>query len=335
MAYHPIWKDVIVPLPYNDQQPYTDYEIRAGSRVLFAGRAYNRPDPETGQFDRGASVRLNDVVAEYLKQSFIPDISTQQDAWAPAIMLDVQLYTGSTQRFSGTFYVDWSYDFARSTWGQLPLHDPVDFRLDGRQHVLNTSLTYYNVNFYLYNAAGAVTTVTVQSEPGCNCFIDLRPLSTDFVKLGMAGVEGEYTIDQGRCANRYVLHYVNAYGGWDSLLMSGEPVKSYGYDRKRFTHDYDNSDTENANAARGTDEFVNIVTTAWALRTGLLTTEQSARMHHVFGSTLVYLEDLERGEFFPVVITDSSHQVMTANTNGRRPIQYTVNVKLAAEQVRR
>ena len=328
MAYIPIWRDAVVQLPYNDQDFFTEFRVAIGTDAsAFLGRAYNRPDPSTGEFTLGPTVLLNDIVADYLRQTFIADLSSPEDAWLPPLSVQVQLYTGNVKRSDDVFLLDWSYDYGRNA-ATGPMHDPVDGRLDGRQHFIQTSRSAYNIGFY-FNGSQVVT---VQGGPG-NFFLDLKPLSQDYTSVLVQGVT--YTIDQERCADRFVLHYANAFGGWDSLLMSGQSVKSYGYDRKRFSYDHRNDDNLNPGSLRGTKDYVNVIEPSWSLRSGLMNDEQSARMHHLLGSVLVYLEDLTTGEFFPVVLTDSSHTVQTVNGNNRRPIQYTINVKLAAERVRR
>ena len=330
MAYIPIWRDAVVQLPYNDQSSHTEFRIAIGNdSYAFLGRAYNRPDPSTGEFTLGPTVRLNDIVADYLRQTFIPDLSVQDDAWAPPLAVRVRLYTGNTVRSDDTFLLDWSYDYGRNAYTDV-LHDPVDGRLDGRQHMIQTSRTAYNMNFY-FNGANVVT-VSSRTEGG-NFMVYLRPLSESYTSLRVNGIE--YALDQERCSDRFVLHYVNAFGGWDCLLMAGQSVSSYGYDRKRFSYDHRNDDNLNPPSLRGTRDYANVIEPRWSLRSGLMNDEQSARMHHLLGSVLVYLEDLTTGEFFPVVLTDSSYTVQTVNGNNRKPIQYTINVKLAAERVRR
>ena len=74
---------------------------------------------------------------------------------------------------------------------------------------------------------------------------------------------------------------------------------------------------------------------AWTLRTGILTDGQSARMHHLLNSPQVYLCDLDEGRFFPVVLTDDTHDRQSYKGNGRRPNQYNFNAQLAQERFRR
>lgn len=95
---------------------------------------------------------------------------------------------------------------------------------------------------------------------------------------------------------------------------------------------YDNNDA----LARGTVNYANEVAKTYTLRTGLLTEEGAANMHHLIGSPLVFLQDFANdGEVVPITIDDKSVEAKTFNSNGRRPIQYTIKATLARDRVRR
>ena len=86
---------------------------------------------------------------------------------------------------------------------------------------------------------------------------------------------------------------------------------------------------------RGTVEYLNEVTKRWTLRTGWLTDEQAARMHHVAGSVAVYLYDITDNALIPVVITDEQCEYKTYRGNGGRMVNYTIGVEVAQDMLRR
>ena len=78
-----------------------------------------------------------------------------------------------------------------------------------------------------------------------------------------------------------------------------------------------------------------IMNTESILRKSYLTDEQSRRMSHLFGSTCVYLYDIEQGAFIPVTVTDKAHEYKTFKNQGRQLVSYVLNVRLAQNRIRR
>ena len=132
------------------------------------------------------------------------------------------------------------------------------------------------------------------------------------------------------CA-RYALYYVNAYGGWDTLVMDGIDEERDGLTRHEASRVYDNTDMQN----RGTVNYVNEIQKSWTLRTGYLTDEQAGRMHHLLNSVQVYLYEMESGSFLPVVLTGTSTEYKTYRNQGRKLVSYEIQVRLAQDRIRR
>lgn len=327
MANRPIWRDYLVTIPYNSGSPYTDYVLKKAGTTVYQGRAYNRPNPSTGAFDQAATVLVNELVRDYLKQSFAPDLHQQTDNWTPGFAGAFTLEAGGSTLMSDTFYLDWSYDYGRSI-PRDSMHDPVDFRLDGRQRFLRTVAGSVASLVFTFDQGSPLTLYPYADS---NVMITLGDLATPPSTVTVEGMT--YSIDQSGCKGRYVLHYVNAYGGWDCLVMDGEPVEVASYDRRRMKRDASNS---NADAMeRGTVDYADLITRSWSLRTGLLTADQSERMHHLLGSTLVCLEDLSDGMVYPVVLDDASAEWRTAQGNAGKPVQWAIAVTLALPRERR
>ena len=132
------------------------------------------------------------------------------------------------------------------------------------------------------------------------------------------------------CA-RYALYYVNAYGGWDTLVMDGTDMEQDELTRHEATRVYDNNSIQN----RGTVNHVNEIQKSWTLHTGYLTDEQSGRMHHLLNSVQVYLYDMESGTFVPVVLDGTTTEYRTYRNQGRRLVSYEVRARLAQTRMRR
>ena len=340
MALAPIWKDYIVTL--DTGVTYADYEIHLGSDtgpLLYAGRAYNRP----GESDPVA--RINEVCAGYLAGT-LPDLGSR---FTPMQVSETfSVVVGGSEVDNVTFINDWSYDPSK-TWAAADcLSDPITGELDPRQWLVFSVLsgaTSVNVTIYFDDGTSAVVVVPVAFTADFNddfngdfaqaddpsksgtAVLDLSP----FTGIERVSFLGNTLPVRGNTCARYAVYYTNAFGGWDTFLLDGYDTRTDGLTRHTIGQDYDNTDQ----SGRGLRDYAIEVTPAWVLRTGLLTDDQSGRMHHLLNSANVYLCDLASGEFRPVVLTDGEAPVQTYKGNGRRPITYTFNARLAQERVRR
>lgn len=317
MPFAPIWKDRIVTLAAGAD--YADFEIRIGStagELLYTGRAYRRP----GSADVVA--RINDVCADYLAStlpgaSFPPSSSRIAETFVTVV--------GGSAVDTVTFVADWSYDQLRTITAATPLSDPILPELDPRQPFLVSYL----------GTPGAVTltfqdnttqTVTPASAGPATAVIDLATYE------GLASVSYNGTTWKvAENCSRFLVAYFNAFGGWDTLVLDGIPVRRDDLVRHTIDTDYDNTDP----TARGRRDYAIEVSPAWTLRTGILTDAQSEKMHHLLNSPDVYLLDFADMVWRPVVLTDTTHDEQTYRSNGRRPAVYEFNAQLAQERFRR
>lgn len=344
MALAPIWRDYNVSL---GSAASRDYTIRLGSAagaILFAGRAYRRPGAAT------ISVRINDVCADYIAATLPRSVGGKTLLQGAATFV---VEAGGAAIDTVTFYNDWSYDpdFNPAT---MSLADPVDGLTDPRQRLFYTALpgtasvtaviTYgngdtqsvpltiyaagdFNGDFNAdFNVAGA--------GDGGTAVLDLQDYAaTAALKGGFRSVvigDTLYPVTAQPCHD-YAAYYVNAYGGWDTLLLGGSTTLRDNLERFTMAKDYDNGDL----SARGRKDYAIEVTPAWTLRTGILADDQSLRMHHLLNSPEVYLCELATGRFTPVLLTDLETPRKTYNGDGRRVAQYAFAAELAQQRFRR
>lgn len=313
----PIWKDFTVVLGSADSIAYT---IETDGVAIYSGIAVKRPG------DTLTRATINNICAAYLHQT-LPTLTLQGTSTAPYVKtFDVK---ASGQLITSIeFVMDYSYDHGLLGHAHS-LSDPVDGVIDYRMPLLRTNaessylihrknvITNQGYNSSLSDAVGNYVRIT-----------GAKDLNFDITYEGGFDVT-RYSV-RDTCA-RYALYYVNAFGGWDALVMQGTPKRSEDIKRYNVQKSYDNIESR----ARGLHNYTNEITPKWALKTALLTDEQSARMHHLLGSTMVYLYDIETAEVFPVVITDNSIEYKTFKNNNRQRAQYTINVQLAAERLRK
>lgn len=340
MAFAPIWKDRFVTLA--SPGTYADFEIRVGSTsgpLIYSGRAYARP----GESDVVA--RINDVCASYLAAT-LPNLGSR---FTPMQVSETFVTcVGGVAVDTITFVNDWSYDPARVLSAAVPLSDPINGELDPRQWLVFSILSgaaSVNVTLYFADGTSAVVSVPVALSADFNddfngdfaqsddpsksgtAVLDLSPF-TDIVRVSFLGQV--LPVRAQGCA-KYAVYYVNAFGGWDTFLLDGYDTQQDQLTRHTIQTEYDNADPD----ARGRKDYAIEVAPEWTLRTGILTDDESSRMHHLLNSVEVYLCDLATGDFRPVTITDTTTPRQDFRGNGRRPNQYTFTARLAQEQFRR
>ena len=321
----PIWKDYYVNF---GNVTSVDYEIRlTDGTTIFSGRSYRRPNETSLQ------VKINDICADYLESL---QMKTEEGFASNDVATEFRVFNSSgTLIKSVTFVNDWSYDYDRKDTGVLS--DPINRIFDVRMPLL-------------YSISKAQTILIEAQDTNADFSIDF---SSDFyigndrmweVVAENAGTltlrnifeHGEvkvgsllYTGLRSCCT--HALYYINAYGGWDFLLLEGRTIEKDSYTRQEHQKEYNNSNV----AERGTRNNLNEVVKSYILHTGWMKNDEAAKMHHLLGSTEVYLYDLEKDRMIPVVITDNECKYKTFQSEGGKLVEYEINVKVAKQMIRR
>lgn len=336
----PIWKDYTLTFTGTTAR----YRIRVGStsgRIIYQGLAVARPD------EASCKVRINEICADYISQSlpaFGQSFTTSD--FSMTFVVEWNASGSQWEPYTVTFLYDWSYD-----WSYDAVRDGMSFPIaqvvDGRMLIPVTTPTGAAVTAVLTKADGTTQTVTLQAhgpadfnddfnddyaifdtaaQPG-TAVLDL----SQYLNVVSVTIGGHtYFVDRSGC-HRYALYYVNAYGGWDALLLRGRSVETDGYQRHTAKVDYSNTTPE----GRGIVNYVNEVDKRYTLRTGWLSDLGGQRAHHLVGTTLAYLHDLLTDLLLPVNIEDSECVYKSYHGEGNRPVQYEITASVAQERVRR
>lgn len=310
----PIWKDYFVSL--GSEESYR-YRILNGTTPIYYGRAYKRPDADD------VLVRVNDICAVYLRNNLPTfDDGVHTNLPLPTFKVEVLVDGVWSQVDSFVFTPDYSYENDRDL---NIMSAPILRRLDGRQMFLASHIGGFIIQ--LMDAEGVnIKTYGQLGGNGTFC-IDLLsyPQATQVVWNGL------YTMDIVDTCNEWVLHYKNAFGGWDSLLVEGGVTWEDQLTRKTFEVEYDNSESIN----RGKTNNRNDVSRRCTIRTGWLTDEESSRMHHLLNSTEVYLQHIMDGSVLPLILTNTSTPYKTFLNQGRKMVDYTIEAEVAHSYTRR
>lgn len=319
----PIWKDYDVDLAPYLAGGVVDFTIEHGGNVIYAGRAVEAPDGS-------CAVRINDICAAFLHQS-LPPLPTGgaevASATPPALSGEFDIYAGDTLADTVTFLDDWSYNDIVRAYPSGVLNDPVhDWVLDGQPLPVT-----------LNGIAGAVEVggvTTAFGSLGQDVNAVLRFFDADHTGATFTLTAGDWTktfkLRTDVCW-RYGLLYVNAFGGWDFLPMTGTATKSDTYDRTGYDRRINNADR----SARGAVTLAAGIARRWTLRTGILTDAESDRMAHLLGSPDVYLFDVQDTGLQPVSVVNSECDYKTFRTANGGVVEYAVTVALAQPRNRR
>lgn len=335
---NPIWKDYYVNLGTSDS---IQYRILVDGEVIYSGKAFKRPNQTYNQ------IRINDICADYLQNVF-PTI--QQTTFTGAnqpLSFTIETLSGESWSTltSVQFDNNWSYDYDYDP-ATMGMAFPINGRIDLRQWVV----------FSAYNAASITATVSMRDGTSFKVVIPVEisddfnaDFNYDFAQSARSAQTGTAVFDLAAWGDvesitlgnkvykvvtdcrRYALYYVNAYGGWDSLLIEGNYSEVDNLTRHIREVEYDNRSISN----RGKENYVNEIVKKITLNTFWLSDEESSRMHHLLNSTSVFLGDINTGDMIPVVLDNITTEYKTYKSNGGRLVNYQIIVSVAQDRIRR
>lgn len=336
----PIWKKFYVSLGTSD---FAEYAIRYDTGyeyvTIYNGKAWKKPG------EQEIKICINDICADWLINVF-PSLSEENEAFVREMMpieFNVQKISAAgvyDEVAKVRFVKDWSYDEKHNVETD-GFSAPINNKVDARQWVLWTGLDELSIYVYVTEANGQIS---VKKLP-IKIFSDFEEdFNQDFAKsLGTAGSGtavfqpmqfGDVTkmsierLDyEVTDCSRYVLYYLNAYGGWDSLLIEGATSEEDNLTRHTMSIAGEKG-SRNVN-------YLNDIQKKLTLHTSWLSDEQSLRMHHLLNSTDVYLHDLENDVIHPVVLNNTATPYKTYKGEGGKVVSYSIEASMAYHRMRR
>ena len=338
---HPIWRDSYITLGTSD---YVDYrvKIQSTSEVIYQGRAYRKPG------ESSVKIRINDICADFYKVLATMPQAEFNNYTIPVVFV-VEAFSGGSWVSKGTdsFFNDWSYNdsYVEADDGMC---FPINGHFDIRMPLPYTVGVYANISAALKYKNGTTGSATISptisvyypssddsfvrsiraSGAGCALFYPRWNWGDTLAQITLNGMVTYRNVTD--CA-KYALYYINPYGGWDAFLIEGNDMESDSYTRYKREIEYDNRQPAN----RGIDNYVNEIVKGVTLHTGWLTKGEGLRMHFLVGSTDVYLYDIPNGLMLPVTIAMSSCDYKTFRNQGNRLVNYTLQVEVAQNRIRR
>lgn len=344
MAIAPIWKDYIVNLGSYDSIPF---RIKIQDDIIYNGKAHRKPN------ETDINIRINDVCADYLINA-LPALSQAEfSALSFPLAFMVEAFISSAPGADPDweeieevqFINDWSYDnsYVPSTMG---MSFPINGRIDARQWLTYTAYNAQSINATITFKDGTSAQVIIPIAISADFSADFND---DFSRSARSAGSGTAVFDLSEWddvasvtignttwkvvsdCEEWALYYVNAFGGWDSLLIEGLTSQRDELERHTREMEYDNRDIKN----RGLQNYVNEMSNVFTMHTSWMSDDESARMHHLLNSTEVYLGNIGTGEMMPVILNNTTTEYKTYKGNGGRLVNYTIDATLAQDRTRR
>ena len=336
----PIWKDYFVTLGTGDSARFRIILQDLG-QTIYTGTAYKRPGEEN------ISVRINDICADYMQHTLPTLDNATFTRLSFPLTFSVQTIVNNrwTDRVIMQFYNDWSYDYDYNpeTMGMsFPISRKVDVNMPIVWTAYNTEMVRADIHYKNGTSSFVLIPVAISNDFNADYNQDFSQ-STAAAGSGTAvffpsqwenvrSIElGGVTFEIVDACAKYALYYVNAYGGWDALMLEGNSMETDSL--KRYTREvvYDNNDIVN----RGVHNYVNEITKQFRVTTGWLLGDSGKMMHHLLNSTEVYLYDISEQQMIPVIIPSNSSEYRTFKNNGNRLVRYELNLQVAQNRIRR
>lgn len=327
----PIWQDKIVE--HETISSSVDYSISVDELVIYHGKLTKRPGEES------IKVNVNNLVKDYLtsKIEFGQDKTEYRH---PAFMREFSVEV-ENEETRVVIYNDWSYeaDRAEDTSPRF-LSSPLSTIVDPRQYVFITASPFGVggiINISGYDASKRVTFSVNRKTTMCTTYVqklNALPTPTLSISAAVSNADSErldslnYAVKES-CAD-YCLYYLNAYGGYDHLLINGTTIRTDSYARTEMTKSVLNTSYQHGKQSVSID-----ITPKWRLNTDYLTDEQWAKTHHLLGSPYVLLHNLVTDEVIPVVITSNTAEFKTYRNQGRRKSFLTIEVEASVKRMRK
>lgn len=334
---HPIWKNYIVNLGEAQSAEYIISYSSAGALTpIYSGKAWRRPS------ETAINIRINDICADWLTNSF-PSLAEDFDRAEMPVEFVIQRITdaGQYQEVDRVRFInDWSYNLQHDA-ERDGLAAPINGHIDARQWLLWTALDVDEAEAVITLADGSTIKTIIPVALSVDFDMDMNEDFATMLKVAASGTavfspslwENAVKVSIGGHdypvvgCNRYVLYYLNAFGGWDSFLIEGNHKELDSLTRLVMNR--------SGEYERQQDNYLNQIKKRIAFATSWLTDEESLRMHHLLNSTDVFLHDLEQNVILPVILEGTETEYKTYRNNACQLVNYAFEVTIAQTRMRR
>lgn len=334
----PIWEDTYF---YENNTVSLDYSIEdEDGNIIYSGKTVAEPNATNISFN------INNICKNHLN-SHLDNGIEERVLYVYDYAKLFQIKSGNEALAQYRFYNSYAYTDIPTT---IFLNDPIKrtvasdtmiIEADRRQYTIvsafnrdvnprTLSMNYVtnqgtqSVNYEIDNTAMLVRIGKGFEIPN----VDIAPNNLLFHTT--EGADGKIQLNAIDTCYEYCLYYCNAFGGWDSLLIKGNVLKTDNIDSQYYIKGYDNKTQE-----FGKVKYHNKITSTYRLHTDWFTDEEQSRLHHLLESTEVYLHNLNTDKIEPVNITNKTVEYKTFTNNGKKKWHNTIDVEVAQTKIRK
>lgn len=325
-----IYDTVIAQIPTNTEKINYTINNEIGN-VLFSGKSYVTPNSNV------ANINVSNICANYLNSS----IKDKVNGAYPTEALKHFILNINGAGYSDYILANWWYPNENNelnTNGYYSTSFPIKYEFDKRQFITYSAMALREntilIESYLNDIEDYISLLPEFNLNAIGSFVYLEKANDDVVQefTDKIKINDKIYKFENTCAT-HCLYYVNAFGGWDSLLINGNV--------KRTDNITTNTFIQSTNERK---KIKNDIVTNWVLYTDWLNDEQASRMYHLLESTEVYLQDLTKAdinnndfysEVIPVNITNTNCEYKTFTNNGKKKFYYTIEVEEVKRKIRR
>jgi len=338
---YPIWKDI--EFQAQTPGPVSVFVFR-NNYLLMTGELHT----ESEEYASGglvSKVRVNEIIAPFVRPSlqlgatsgFFNDSDDRANPGTMPLFSVAFYIQDATQGYYFRAFADWSYDYGRGDIAFLPC--PIDGVTVEGQYMICTGLNGTGVTFL--KGGTVLATVARGSAGPATYFLKADGIAGSGAEQALTatmsgGTGGSVSFKWKRdvCA-RYVVYYVNAYGGWDWFVIQGKTIVSDTVKREDYRVKWSSALGAGNVAARERNILYQGVTKHYEMHTHWLTDDEASRMWHLTGSQSVYVHDLETGLVMPAVMTGTKHEYKTYRNQGGKLVSYQLDMDVAIDMQRR
>lgn len=317
----PTWMDYILPLVIDQDADDIYYDIYVGIGddygKIFSGHsyAYGGENPE---------INLTELIRSYVEVK--TGITTLNHLLKDDYVV-VDVFSSSDKDMANQdkiasvkYYYDYTFKTDPDEDFLLIKNDPIFNYVDSRQFL---PVTVANPGGTKYLTISSPDIHEVITDEGTFTMFKLIGSQFNYVYV-LYGVNDEEirTFDVKDTCAKYVLYYLNAHGGWDSLLFEGKCTKTNSYEKSTILKDFNNTKLE-----FGNEHYLKNITTTYRCTTNFINDEQAKKMYNVFQTTKAYLYSFEDGEMIPVLVNNNNYEVKSYRNNGRKLFTYTIEMQ--------
>lgn len=317
----PTWMDYILPLVIDQDADDIYYDIYVGIGddygKIFSGHsyAYGGENPE---------INLTELIRSYVEVK--TGITTLNYLLKDDYVV-VDVFSSSDKDMANQdkiasvkYYYDYTFKTDPDEEFLLIKNDPIFNYVDSRQFL---PVTVANPGGTKYLTISSPDIHKIITDEGTYTMFKLIDSHFNYVYV-LYGVNDEEirTFDVKDTCAKYVLYYLNAHGGWDSLLFEGKCTKTNSYEKSTILKDFNNTKLE-----FGNEHYLKNITTTYRCTTNFINDEQAKKMYNVFQTTKAYLYSFEDGETIPVLVNNNNYEVKSYRNNGRKLFTYTIEMQ--------